>query len=64
MNVMLLRRIAYNMMALFHSVTQRSEERRMTPWKDILRWVYNAVIAAQETDLACLRERTAVRIGI
>lgn len=60
MNVMLLRRLAYNMLALFRSVTQRSEENRMTPWRDILRWVYNTLIGAQETDLAGLRERTAV----
>ena len=60
MNVMLLRRLAYNMLALFRSVTQRSEEKRMTQWKDLLRWVYNTLIAAQETDLAGLRERTAV----
>jgi len=60
MNVMLLRRIAYNMMALFRSVTQRSEENRGAPWKDILRWVYNTLIAAGDADLAGLRERTAV----
>jgi len=60
MNVMLLRRLAYNMLALFRAVTQRSEENRGTPWKDILRWVYNTLIAAQETDLNGLRERTAV----
>jgi hypothetical protein len=60
MNVMLLRRLAYNMLALFRSVTQRSEENRMAQWKDILRWVYNTLICAQETDLMGLRERTAV----
>lgn len=64
MNVMLLRRIAYNMLALFRTVTQRSEEKRMTPWKDILRWVYNTLVAAQETELAGLRERTAVTAEI
>jgi len=60
MNVMLLRRIAYNMLTLFRTVTQRSEENRGTPWKDILRWVYNTLISAQKTDLDGLRERTAV----
>lgn len=59
MNVMLLRRIAYNMLTLFRSVTQRSEEKRMTPWKDILRWVYNTMIAASEADLLDLCKRTA-----
>ncbi len=60
LNIMLLRRIAYNMLALFRSVTQRSEENRGTPWKDILRWVYNTLIAANDADLAGLRQRTAV----
>jgi len=64
MNVMLLRRLAYNMLTLFRAVTQRSEEKRQAPWKDILRWVYNTLIAARETDLAGLRERTAVAAEI
>jgi predicted transposase YbfD/YdcC len=64
MNVMLLRRLAYNMLVLFRTVTQRSEENRMTPWKDILRWVYNTLISAQVTDLAGLRDRTAVTAEI
>lgn len=64
MNVMLLRRLAYNMLALFRAVTQRSEENRMTPWRDLLRWVYNTLIAARETDLAGLRERQAVAAEI
>jgi hypothetical protein len=55
--VMLLRRIAYNMLALFRSVTQRSEERRQSPWKDLLRWVYNTLIAATDKDLQGLRAR-------
>lgn len=55
--VMLLRRLAYNIMALFRGVTQRSEERRQTPWKDIVRWFYNALIAATASDVADLRER-------
>jgi len=64
MNVMLLRRIAYNMLALFRSVTQRSEENRMTPWKDILRWVYNSMIVARDADLMGLRERTSATAEI
>jgi hypothetical protein len=55
--VMLLRRIAYNMLALFRSVTQRSDERRQTPWRDIVRWLYQAVIAATDGDLDDLRPR-------
>jgi len=57
--VMLLRRIAYNMVALFRSVTQRSEERRQTPWKDVMRWIYQLLIAATDKDLLGLRPRAA-----
>lgn len=57
--VMLLRRIAYNMLAMFRSVTQRSEERRQTPWRDIVRWLYQAVIAATSDDVDGLRARKA-----
>jgi len=63
-NVMLLRRLAYNMLTLFRSVTQRSEENRLTPWKDILRWVYNTLIAATEHDLTGLRERKVINTEI
>jgi len=55
--VMLLRRIACNMLALFRSVTQRSAKRRETPWKDLLRWVYGTLIAATDKDLQGLRAR-------
>jgi len=56
----LLRRLAYNMLARFRSVTQRCEERRLTPWKDLLRWVYNTVISATAQHTAGLRTRKAV----
>lgn len=55
--VQLLRRIAYNMLALFRSVTQRSEERRQTPWRDVVRWFYNALIAATDAQVEHLRPR-------
>lgn len=55
--LMLLRRIAYNMLALFRTVTQRSEERRRTPWRDVVRWLYQAVIAATDEDVNGLRAR-------
>jgi hypothetical protein len=58
--LMLLRRVAYNMVALFRSVTQRSEERRQTPWKDLLRAFYNTMISLTEADLEGLRRRVAV----
>jgi hypothetical protein len=61
--VLLLRRIAYNMMALFRSVTQRSEEKRRTPWKTLIRWTYNALVAATAVDIEGLRVREAATAG-
>jgi len=55
--VLLLRRIAHNLLALFRSVTQRSEDKRQMPWNDLLRWVYNTFIAATASDLQGLRRR-------
>ena len=60
--MMLLRRIAYNILALFRAVTQRSEERRQTPWRDIVRWLYQAVIAATAEDIDGLRARRATAV--
>jgi len=59
-NVLLLRRLAYNMAALFRSVTQRGEENRLTPWRDILRWFYNTLIGADDEDLRGIRARKVV----
>ncbi|NOY28107.1 MAG: ISAs1 family transposase [Oligoflexia bacterium] len=64
MAVLLLRRMAYNLLALYRSVTQRSDERRHTPWKTLLRWVYNTLIKAQAVDIADLRTRKAAMSAI
>jgi hypothetical protein len=61
-NVALLRRIAYNALALFRSVTQRSDERRRTPWRDLTRAVYNALIVATNADIALLRTRGSLAV--
>ena len=55
--VLLLRRVAYNLLALFRSVTQRSEERRRLPWADLLRGVAQALVAVTEAHLAGMRPR-------
>lgn len=55
--VMLLRRIAYNLVSFFRSVTQRSHDKRETPWRTLLRWFYNALIAATDVDTRALRRR-------
>jgi hypothetical protein len=58
--VMLLRRIAYNALALFRAVTQRSEEKRGTPWKSLLRRMRDMLVALRDEDLAGLRDREAL----
>lgn len=62
--VMLLRRLGYNLLALFRSVTQRSEDRRQTPWRDLVRRVYNTLIAATAVDTEGLRTRKALGASV
>lgn len=46
LNVMLLRRLAYNLLALFRCVTQRSERERAIPWKRLMLRFYNTLLVA------------------
>ncbi len=55
--VLLLRRIAYNLLALFRSVTQRSEERRRISWADLLRGFAQVLVAVTADLLAEMRPR-------
>jgi hypothetical protein len=55
--VLLLRRIAYTLLALYRSVTLRSDEGRATRWKALLQSVRDVLIAATEEQLAGLRLR-------
>jgi hypothetical protein len=55
--VLLLRRIAYTLLALFRSVTLRSDESRAIRWKALLTWVRDALIAATPDHLLNLRVR-------
>jgi predicted transposase YbfD/YdcC len=57
---MLLRRIAYNLLALFRSVSLKSEGNRTMPWRELLRWVYVTLVAADRSDVANLRPRKAL----
>jgi len=57
--VLLLRRIAYTMLALFRSVTQRSDENRATRWKLLLAWVRDALVAAVPEHMMNFRVREA-----
>lgn len=53
--VAILRRIAYTILALFRSVTQRSDDRRAVPWKVLISDIFFALITATEHQLRPLR---------
>jgi hypothetical protein len=53
--VAILRRIAYTLLSLFRSVTQRSAEARAMPWKRLLRHVSNTLVSATAEQLHGLR---------
>ena len=55
--VLLLRRIAYTLLALFRSVALRSNENRATRWKVLLAWVRDALVAAAPEHTLNLRVR-------
>ena len=57
--VALLRRAAYNLLTLFRTVTQRSEDKRATPWLDLIESVYNALISTTAEQLNALRPRNS-----
>jgi hypothetical protein len=55
--VLLLRRLAYNLLALYRSVTLRAEERRATPWLDLMAALYAAMLKLSPAHLRGLRTR-------
>jgi Transposase DDE domain len=57
--VLVLRRIAYTLLALYRAVTLRSDEGRATRWKALLQSVRDVLVAATEDQLAGLREIAA-----
>ncbi len=50
--VSILRRIAYTLLALFRSVTQRSEQRRAVPWKALMADCFAALVSTTVAELA------------
>jgi hypothetical protein len=54
--VLLLRRIAYTLLALYRAVTLRSDENRATRWRVLLQSVRDVLVAAAEEQLAGLPE--------
>jgi hypothetical protein len=55
--VLLLRRIAYTLLALYRAVTLRSDQGRTTRWKLLLTSIRDTLVAATEEQLAGLRMR-------
>jgi hypothetical protein len=53
--VAILRRIAYTILTLFRSITQRSDERRAVPWKTLIEDVFFALVTTTDQQLAGLR---------
>ncbi len=50
--VMLLRRIAYNLLTLFRSVTQRADKKRAMPWKSLMNCVLLMLVKLEKHHLA------------
>lgn len=61
--VMILRRIAYTLLALYRGVTLRSEENRQMPWMELIRSIYQALIAAIDEHTRGLRKRTELDLA-
>jgi hypothetical protein len=55
----LLRRVALNMLALYRSVTQRGEDQRLTPWKDLMNALRTTLLVATDATVRGLRQREA-----
>lgn len=54
----LLRRIAYNILAVYRSATQRSPKSRRIPWRRLFTLARDALITATDEFLASFRPRT------
>jgi hypothetical protein len=55
--VLVLRRIAYTLLALFRAITLRSDGHRAMRWKALLTWVRDALVAASTETIVGLRAR-------
>jgi hypothetical protein len=55
--ILVLRRVVYTLLALYRSVTLRSDENRATRWLDLLAWVRDTLIAAGPEHVTGLRAR-------
>lgn len=55
--LIILRRIAYTLLTIFRSVTQRSDQRRSEPWKILFQRFYDALLLASVDSVRSLRRR-------
>ena len=58
LNVALLRRLVFTVLTLFRSRTQRSEEKRLAPWRELFEDIMDAMKMASKAHVADLRQRT------
>lgn len=56
--LMLLRRIVYTVLTLFKARTQRSEDKRQVPWRELFEDIRDALKMATDPDVMGLRRRT------
>jgi hypothetical protein len=59
---LVLRRIAYTLLALFRGVSLRGEQKGEVRWADLLRWVWSAIVAATDAHLDAIRLRKTVAV--
>jgi hypothetical protein len=58
--LLVLRRIAYTLLTLYRCVSLRSDENRVMPWKRLMRWFYDTMIAADACALSGLRKTAPI----
>jgi hypothetical protein len=58
--MMLLRRLAYNMLTLLRSVTFRSEHKRAQPWNDLLRTILVSLVSVTIEMVNMMRRRVVI----
>jgi len=59
---LVLRRIAYTLLALFRSVSLRSDQKGEIAWARLMRWVRDTAIAATAAHLAAIRSRASAAV--
>lgn len=60
--MMMLRRLTYNVLAIYRSVTTRSERKRAQPWKELMQDLRDALIRATHQLLEGLRRRATATV--